>query len=471
MARNSKGGMLMRSTFTDWSRRLAGVASMALAMEALAPTAAIAHPTLATERQLATEGRVLRILRNPAVLAAAARERQVLLGDPAAQVPDGRALVDHALDLWVTSLAFSITGYDPSNPAMLWASEDTPRTWYGHTLPGGGVAGDNPDNIYLGAYIDGASTYTLTGRIPANGPSNLTVEVFRGKPGHLAEARTPAGKAHADLGNQVRMFQRADLHASADGRFTITLGPDPAGGRLTHVETPPEPLSVTIRNTLGDWRQAPIEATIRRTGGSAAPPPRSDDEIAAEIAGALPGYVAQWTAFKEHYLGPPPVNKLAGALPRDGGWGYLAGGAFDLKDDEALVVTTGSNGAAYTGFQLLDRWFLSADTRRAFTSLNNGQAVHNADGTTTYIVALRDPGYANWLDTSGSPHGFANLRWQGFPQGANGNGLLRSVRLVKITDLPSTLPVDFPKVSPSQRAAALKARRDEYESRLSVESR
>ena len=461
----------MRSRFTAFRNHNAGAAVVALVVAALAPVPAVATPTLATERQLATEVRVLRILKHPVVLAAAARERQVLLTDPAAQVPDGREHLDRALGLWVTSLAFAVTSYNPSDPAMLWASEDTPRTWFGHILPGGGVAGDNPDNIYLGAYVDGASRYTLAGRIPLNGPSNLTVEVFKGRPGRLGEAQTPAGKPHADLGNQVRMFQRADLRADAAGRFTITLGPDPANGRPTHVETPPEPLSITVRNTLGDWRQAPIEIAIRKTGGAAAAPPRSDDEIAAEIAAALPGYVAQWTTFKEHYLGPPPVNRLAGALPRDGGWGYLAGGAFDLKEDEALVVTTGSNGAAYTGFQLLDRWFLSADTRKAFTSLNNGQAVHSADGTTTYIVALHDPGYANWLDTSGSPHGFANLRWQGLPQGANGNGLLRSVRLVKLVDLPSALPAAFPKVSPAERVAALKARRADYESRLSAEAR
>ena len=464
----------MISTLTPRKFILRNAARL-LALAAVTATPVAASPTLATAAQLATERRVLRIIAHPVVVAAVDRERQVLLSDPAAQVPDGKALLDYALGQWVNSLAFAVTGADPSRPTILWGSEDTPRTWFGHTLPAGGVAGDNPDNIYLGSYLDGASSYTLTGRIPANGPGNLTIEIFKGRPGRLEMSAVPAGKSsgapRADLGNQVHMFQQADLHADAQGRFTITLGPDAAGNRVTHVQTPSVPLSISIRNTLTDWRQAPIEASIRRTDAAPAPAPLTDDEIAARIADYLPAWVAAWATFKEHYLGAPPANQLAGPLPRDGGWGWLAGGAFDLKPDEALVVTTASNGARYTGFQLLDRWFLSADSRKAFTSLNNGQSVHNPDGTTTYIIALRDPGYANWLDTSGSPHGFANLRWQGFPTSTDGKGLLRGVRLVKIADLPSVVPSSLPKVSPAERAAALKVHAADYESRLTAEAR
>ena len=50
-------------------------------------------------------------------------------------------------------------------------ADDTPRTWLGHTLGGVGTAGDNPDNIYRLAYLDGAGRYAIEGKIdPAHRP-------------------------------------------------------------------------------------------------------------------------------------------------------------------------------------------------------------------------------------------------------------------------------------------------------------
>ncbi|MCW2569969.1 MAG: hypothetical protein JWO88_27, partial [Frankiales bacterium] len=37
----------------------------------------------------------------------------------------------------------------------------------------------------------------------------------------------------------------------------------------------------------------------------------------------------------------------------------------------------------------------------------------NDDGTVTFVVADTDPGWGNWLDTTGHTSGTALLRWVG----------------------------------------------------------
>jgi hypothetical protein len=152
-------------------------------------------------------------------------------------------------------------------------------------------------------------------------------------------------------------------------------------------------------------------------------------------------------------------------LPRDGGWGFLAAGPFVLADDEAILVTLGTGGAAYTGFQILDPWMIAPDSRRNLTSRNNSQVTANADGSVTYVVAARDPGAANWLDTAGLHRGFVDLRWQGLPSGASGKDLVRDYRVVKIADLKTLLPAG-PWRTPAERKAELSAHAAAFELRL-----
>jgi hypothetical protein len=46
-------------------------------------------------------------------------------------------------------------------------------------------------------------------------------------------------------------------------------------------------------------------------------------------------------------------------------------------------------------------------------TVNKHTAKLNDDGTLTLIVAAKDPGYGNWIDTTGHLTGTALLRWVG----------------------------------------------------------
>ena len=43
--------------------------------------------------------------------------------------------------------------------------------------------------------------------------------------------------------------------------------------------------------------------------------------------------------------------------------------------------------------------------------MNGFQTAWDGEGVARYVIAHRDPGMANWLDTSGVPVGFMTFRW------------------------------------------------------------
>ena len=68
--------------------------------------------------------------------------------------------------------------------------------------------------------------------------------------------------------------------------------------------------------------------------------------------------------------------------------------------------------ARYWSLQLYTHgWFELVDVADRMTSLNQAQAVVEADGRLRVVVAHRDPGVPNWLDTGGRPEALLMFRW------------------------------------------------------------
>ncbi len=95
---------------------------------------------------------------------------------------------------------------------------------------------------------------------------------------------------------------------------------------------------------------------------------------------------------------PTPDNKYVG------GW-------FQLADGEALEVTGRPPDTRYWSLLLMSRWMESLDTSFHTTILNCSQVELEDDGTFRILVADRDPGVANWLDTAGHRQGYVLFRW------------------------------------------------------------
>lgn len=112
-------------------------------------------------------------------------------------------------------------------------------------------------------------------------------------------------------------------------------------------------------------------------------------------------------------------------------------------------------GTRYLSVGTYRPFFLTPDHVGHTSSLNNYQTKANPDGTITFVIAPRDPGVYNWLDTGGNPYGSVSMRWQALTRpvvGNNANGV-KTVKVVKIADLRKELPATTKWVTPGERAA------------------
>lgn len=173
-----------------------------------------------------------------------------------------------------------------------------------------------------------------------------------------------------------------------------------------------------------------------------------------------------WGKFPEIWFGGIKPNTISEARGRNGGWGFIAGLNFKIAPDEAVLVTTGRGGAAYTGFQINDPWMIQPDVMTNQACLNLSQSTPNPDGTFSYVISASDPGVANWLDTVGLDAGIGIIRWQAVPPGATKDGLIRDFRIIKLADLAGISHI--PRVTPEQRHAQIAARGPAYATRTTA---
>jgi hypothetical protein len=409
---------------------------------------------LATPEQAQIERRALRLIATPEVRQAREGARSLLLGDQAARTHDGAMGLDRALDQWVMALAMRIVNEDPDRPNIIWNVDNTPRRWFGHTYPGAAVAVDNPDNINRDMLLEGERGYVLAGRL-ADPPTQFTL-VLEAQPAH-----------HAGIGRHIAALTRQQLAIEPDGSFTVTVDSTPAEGRPNHLQTEPGPLWLFARDSLADWRQVPAALQLRRVSGPPPAPEPSDSTQRARMIEWLPHFVDFWRGFKNTFLGFPAPNRLSVPEGRPGGWGYLAGGRFDLTRDTALVITTSDGGAYYTGFQVTDPWTIVPDPIYRTSSLNKSQTLPNPDGTCTYVVSKAEPGVHNWIDTVGLSEGWLMLRWQGVPASTAGKDLVRRVALVRVDEIEKELPPGVPRATIETRQLQMRRRVTEHALRTS----
>jgi hypothetical protein len=315
--------------------------------------------------------------------------------------------------------------------------------------------------VYRFVPIDGASKYELTIRPTAPGPVQFSFIVY--------DSFVGEGGKQDNLDTPIASLRDQDVKTNADGSFTISIDNSPANGRANHLQTSSQAKVLLIRNTFSEWAvQNPQAASVRRIDGppNAAPTEEQVTKRAAELVAAGTQTILGWET--KGFASKATPNTIAPPFVRGGGWGFAANGSFRIGSDEALVVTLDPVGARYVGFDLTDPWLVSRDHIGATGSLNNNQVQVNADGTFTYVVAPKDPGFANWVDTGGLHEGKLLIRWQALPASAKADGAVREVKLVKVADLKSALPAGFKAVSPVQRQALRAARAKDYAHRYAA---
>ena len=200
-----------------------------------------------------------------------------------------------------------------------------------------------------------------------------------------------------------------------------------------------------IREVYNDWSARRGKVAIARTDtAGTAPPALTRDLVDKRFAVAgkqLVQRVKTWLQFPQWFYMNIPVNTMVAPRLTPGGLAtqYSSAGHFELNPDQALVITLPVTDAPYLGFQLGSLWYISLDYINHQTSLNGTQAQADPDGKIRIVVADRNPGVTNWVETLGHRKGFLQFRWQRVSRElteADGP----TVELVGVDDVAARLP-------------------------------
>jgi hypothetical protein len=342
---------------------------------------------------------------------------------------------------------------------------------------------DNADAVYLYAPIDGAESYGIRGRpVPGRKPPHYVIfetpSGYVGDSGSIAELR-PGTRANGGV------LDSSQLQLEPDGSFEILLAPErPAGHAGNFLATKAlrrgtEYTSrwVVLRELFHDWEhEDPLDLSIVRVGSEGAHPPPLDPARAAALLRRV-GTIAnhQMRYWNEFYAVPLETHRDMNGdgkqfMPRNdlnapnsaGHWGgqatnVYAGGVYELGPDEALLIEVRVPVApAYMGFHLANLWGESHDFANHQSSVNGFQVERDPDGAYRYVVAHRDPGVPNWLDTTGLPMGFLSLRWSYSERPQQ----LPETRVAKLAldEIRAHLPPGVRRVGADERREAIRIR-------------
>lgn len=405
------------------------------------------------------EALALRLAERPALREAREIARQVFLSHPYAATAGGKASVEDAARQHFYGALQLAVNTDPHRPEISMVctyrhaidSQEFPASLHGGL--------ENPDNIYRIIPISSDSRYALHGVRHQSAPAQVTYELMDSIPGVTS------------IGKQLGLLMDRDMQVAPDGSFTITIDADPAGARPNHIRSTPDTSALFIRDTLSDWStQSPDRLRIVRLAGPDTPP-RSEQALIEAAAALVPAYARFWNEFRDMHVKKLAfkTNQFDPPASRSGGWGFIANTHFAIQDDEAFVFTADPTLAPYHAVLIGNHWWIALDADARSGALNTAQSTPNRDASVTYVIAARDPGAHNWLDTGGLHEGIIQMRWQGTPAGVTVlPDAITEARLVKLADLPHQLRAETAWLTPDQRAAQRASRLASYQRRLSL---
>ena len=306
---------------------------------------------------------------------------------------------------------------------------------------------DNPDTLYFGTRVQAGRDYVVTGTRGTT--TDLSFQLLGGE---YTDDNVPDSETAFD-------DRQLDVGANGDYEWRFT---------------PAANAQLVIREVYNDWSAQRGKVAIARadTAGTA-PPPLTNELIEKRFAVAgkqLVQRIKTWLQFPQWFYMNIPVNTMVAPRLTPGGLAtqYSSAGHFELTPDQALVITLPATDAPYLGFQLGSLWYVSLDYINHQTSLNGTQAQVDADGKIRIVVADRNPGVTNWVETLGHRKGFLQFRWQRVSRElteADGP----TVELVGIDEVAEYLPFhESNKISPEDWRARIALRQKQIGDRMVV---
>lgn len=410
------------------------------------------HNPLATNEQRDGEALAMRAFASSAVIQArelVAMRWKTLAGREAPEEAWGPRF-DELIEEFAFNYCLKAVAGDANYPIVLGMHYCPPHEWFGTNVPGSrGSGGDGPDQHYVLVPVTYGAHYEIEGQRFDPVPADIPLTII-GNP---------------SITMTLGSLDLLDIKVNDDGRYRLTVGPEPANGDPNHLQVPPGALYLFNRECRSDWRQVPSGWTVRRLDPPGAPQ-WTEEQVAARAAAMMVEDVPPMYWFLSLYANMEP--NTVSPLFNTGRVGGLVSqtimfARLQVDESHAFVFTIGPGDAPYRNIVLHDYWFRTIDYWERQSCLNNGQSVPNPDGSITYVVAQEDPGVANWLDPCGFSHLLVVNRWQGMRGGEEPTA---DGRLVALIDLESALPAEIPRVTPEERTKQLSERRATFRLRF-----
>jgi len=339
-------------------------------------------------------------------------------------------LVRNAFDVAIEEI-------DPDRPRFNWLTRRNKLGW------------DCPDALYAYVAVRDDAAYRIRGR--------------RGSV-HFLGLQVMAGirslhNSHAD-----------EWQIAPDGSFEIVVSTTHHDGNWLPLE--PGADTIWMRQFFYDWaHESPAALWIDRTDDGPPAPAhgrldpgflaRRLDAVATNVEANVDLWLFTVIALRQRFCNVFPAESFGGT--QMGAQRQQSAGVcyFTLADDEALLIEVTPPPAKYWSIAVCNFWLESLDYANHQSSLNGYQAVIDADGVFRAVVAHRDPGTPNWLDTVGHREGSLIYRWN-----LAESTPVPATRVIKLGALREHVHPRTPEVSRSERARQIDIRREHVRRRF-----
>ena len=267
--------------------------------------------------------------------------------------------------------------------------------------------GDNPDNWYQKCALDGRLEYRIWGK--------------RNSVHYLSFLTQGSDYSEDGTMRPTGFLDDKGITLDADGDFEIIASAEKKSGNWLPMTEGSKAL--LIRQTFARREQEQVaEIHIERLGADGeSPQPLDAERFAAGLrsAGAfLDATVGMFCDWSERYRGhvnqlPKEDQEMCQRVGGDPNICYY-NSYWELEPDQALVVEIPRVPECdHWNLQLCNYWMESLDYRYHRIHVNKFTAEYEDDGSVRIVIAHRDPGQPNWLDTAGHACGTMLFRWIG----------------------------------------------------------
>ncbi|MET0545063.1 MAG: DUF1214 domain-containing protein [Caulobacterales bacterium] len=320
--------------------------------------------------------------------------------------------------------------------------------------------GNGADFHYVTVFLDGEQTYRL--RVKMNDSQMLLAQHNSALPG-------------VEGSKMLANYEITDFDVKPNGTAEIILSADEHKGNWIKLDREAGYQWFLFRPVVSNWTNKGADLEIERISEIAPGHYDADDFDEAGVARRI-GLATDFLRYmvKSWMLAFHPwIMKKSGVVNKFEIMGGEESGEvgspsalyifapYDLKDDEALIMDMKAppNGP-YWSVQLFDIFLRTIDFRTHQTALSMDLLHQDSDGGVRVVISHRDPGVANWLETSGFSKGQILVRAYLTTNASN-----PTAKVVKVSDVLSHLPDSTKRISAQDRAAAMLARRKGYERR------